>query len=257
MRQSRSRVVVWSVVLHGIAIAALWAVLTGEPQPIQDETSVIAVDLVALAQSAPAAPAGGPAAPEQPDPASVSPPTAARPAPPPPPEPPVERRPTPTVKPEKAPKQPLEKPAPSTPSPPAPAPPAQTPGTAAPSNPAPSTATQTTGSGAAPGQPNPETSAIAKASYARLVLSRLQRAIVYPRRAQRREIEGVVRVEIVLAASGALRKVRLLGSSGSDILDDAALELVRRVAPFPAVPQALSPRGQDVAFTAPIQYRLN
>jgi len=89
------------------------------------------------------------------------------------------------------------------------------------------------------------------------VLTRLQRAIVYPRRAQRREIEGIVRVEIVLAASGALRTVRLVASSGSDILDEAALSLVRRVAPFPAVPRDLSPRGQDVAFLAPIQYRLN
>lgn len=66
-----------------------------------------------------------------------------------------------------------------------------------------------------------------------------------------------MRVEVVLAASGALKTVRLVGTSGSDILDEAALALVRRVAPFPAVPQDLSTRGQDFAFVAPIQYRLN
>lgn len=107
------------------------------------------------------------------------------------------------------------------------------------------------------GRSDANASAVAKASYARLLLTRLQRAIVYPRRAQRRDIEGIVRVEVVLAASGALKTVRLVGTSGSDILDEAALALVRRVAPFPAVPQDLSPRGQDFAFVVPIQYRLN
>ncbi|GAB5503855.1 MAG: hypothetical protein Pyrs2KO_25100 [Pyruvatibacter sp.] len=113
------------------------------------------------------------------------------------------------------------------------------------------------GGGIGTGQSDTNASAIAKASYARLLLTRLQRAIVYPRRAQRRDIQGVVRVEVVLAASGALKTVRLVGTSGSDILDDAAIQLVRRVAPFPAVPRDLSPSGQDFAFVAPIQYRLN
>lgn len=258
VRRSRSRVVMWSILFHAMAIAALWTVLAREPQSIKDETPVIAVDLVALAQSAPAASAG----PIRPTTVPVAQPADSQPVAP---APRVERRPerpapkprvepklvrTPTPKAEVEPKKPEQ---------PAPAAPAQstTSQSSAASSPATSTPQPSAGGGNATGQPSANVSAVAKASYARLLLTRLQRAIVYPRRAQRRDIEGVVRVEVVLAASGALKNVRLVRTSGSDVLDEAAIELVRRVAPFPAVPRDLSPRGQDFAFVAPIQYRLN
>lgn len=262
VRLSRSRVVMWSVFLHGLAIVALWAVLAGKPQQLKDDTPVIAVDLVALAQSAPAAPAvpaasSGPAGPTQHDTPPVAQPVEPQPERPAP-------RPRAEPKPAPAPVAKAEDP-PKTPEPPAPDPDpaasdaAQSSPLQSPAQPDPASAgSQRSALGnAGTGQSDTNASAVAKASYARLLLTRLQRAIVYPRRAQRRDIEGIVRVEVVLAASGALKTVRLVGTSGSDILDEAALALVRRVAPFPAVPQDLSPRGQDFAFVAPIQYRLN
>lgn len=249
VRRSRSRVVMWSVLFHAIAIAALWAVLAGDPPQLKDEAPVIAVDLVALAQSAPAGPSGPPG-PAQPDAPPTAQPVVPQPAVPTPPV--VQRQERPAPKPRAEPK-----PAPA----PAPAPveSAQSSPTQAPAQPNPASAVPqpSAGGGTGTGQSDTNASAIAKASYARLLLTRLQRAIVYPRRAQRRDIQGVVRVEVVLAASGALKTVRLVGTSGSDILDDAAIQLVRRVAPFPAVPRDLSPSGQDFAFVAPIQYRLN
>ncbi len=251
VHRSRSRVVMWSVLFHAIAIAALWAVLAGDPPQLKDETSVIAVDLVALAQSAPAGSSGSPG-PVRPDAPPTSQPVVPQPADPTPPVVRQEERPAP--KPRAEPK-PAPAPAPRVEDiPQSPQPPAQTP---AQPNQASAAPQPSTGGGSGAGQSDANSSAVAKASYARLLLTRLQRAIVYPRRAQRRDIQGVVRVEVVLAASGALKTVRLVGTSGSDILDDAALELVRRVAPFPPVPHDLSPRGQDFAFVAPIQYRLN
>ncbi len=262
VRRSRSRVVMWSVFLHGLAIVALWALLAGDPPQLKDDTPVIAVDLVALAQSAPAAPAvpaasSGPAGPTQPDTPPVAQlvePQPERPAPRPRAEP--KPAPVPVAKaedPPKTPEPPVRDPDPSA-SDAAQSSPPQSPAQPDPASAGP----QRPASGnAGTGNSDANASAVAKASYARLLLTRLQRAIVYPRRAQRRDIEGIVRVEVVLAASGALKTVRLVGTSGSDILDEAALALVRRVAPFPAVPQDLSPRGQDFAFVAPIQYRLN
>ena len=235
----RSRVVIWSLLLHGTAIAALWGVLAGEPEYLEvDDEPVIAIDLVALARSAPPAP--GPVSPPSTVPPAV--PQPQRPAPPP------RAEPTPRAEPRPAPApEPAADAAPEAPVPPAPAPqPAQAP--LQPSG---------GGGGTPASQQTANRSAAVRASYAQLVLSRLQRAIVYPRRAQRREIEGVVTVEMVIAANGALRTARLLETSGSTVLDDAALALVRRVAPFPAVPRDLSPDGQDIAFKAPIQYRLN
>ena len=254
MRRSRARVVMWSVLFHAIAIAALWAVLAGDPPQPEDETPVVVVDLVALAQSAPAGSSGpsGSPGPVRPDPPPTAQPIVPQPAVPTPPV--VQRQERPAPKPRAEPK-PAPAPAPA----PAPVEPAQSSPTQAPAQPNPGSAApqRSAGGGTGSGQSDAGSSAVAKASYAQLLLTRLQRAIVYPRRAQRRDIQGVVRVEVVLAASGTLKTVRLVGTSGSDILDDAALALVRRVAPFPPVPQDLSPRGQDFAFVAPIQYRLN
>lgn len=115
----------------------------------------------------------------------------------------------------------------------------------------------TSGSSTARGGPSGAVQRQMEVSYAQLLLTRLQRAIVYPRRAQRRALEGVVRVEVVLAPSGQLRRVALTASSGHDILDQAALDLVRRVAPFPPVPATLAAGAAGFAFIAPIQYQLN
>ncbi|GAA6157814.1 hypothetical protein NBRC116588_32870 [Pyruvatibacter sp. HU-CL02332] len=251
VRRSRSRVVMWSVLFHAIAIAALWAVLAGDPPQIRDETPIIAVDLVALAQSAPAGPSGPPG-PAQPDAPPTAQPVVPQPAVPTPPV--VQREERPAPKPRAEPK-PAPAPAPA----PAPVESAQPSPTQAPAQPNPGSAApqRSAGGGAGTGQSDANASAVAKASYAQLLLSRLQRAIVYPRRAQRRNVEGDVRIEFVLAASGALRSVKLVATSGSDILDNAALELVRRVSPFPAVPRDLSPSGQDFAFVTTINYRLD
>ena len=50
---------------------------------------------------------------------------------------------------------------------------------------------------------------------------------VYPERARRAGVEGVVGVRIALAADGSVRQVELTQSSGSRLLDDAALTAAR------------------------------
>ena len=50
---------------------------------------------------------------------------------------------------------------------------------------------------------------------------------VYPERARRAGVEGVVGVRIALAADGSVRQVELTQSSGSRLLDEAALTAAR------------------------------
>ena len=50
---------------------------------------------------------------------------------------------------------------------------------------------------------------------------------VYPERARRTGVEGVVGVRIALAADGSVRQVELTQSSGSRLLDEAALAAAR------------------------------
>jgi protein TonB len=69
----------------------------------------------------------------------------------------------------------------------------------------------------------------AKAAY----LARLQAAIgrhkYYPRRSRMRGEEGRVLLQLSIAADGSFSGIRVLQSSGSRRLDEAALSAIRRV----------------------------
>lgn len=90
------------------------------------------------------------------------------------------------------------------------------------------------------------------ANHRAQVLAHLQRFKLYPREAQDREIEGRANVAFTLSASGQVTAVSLAGSSGSPILDQATLAMVRRAQPFPAAPAGSGP----ASFTAVIHYDL-
>ncbi len=64
---------------------------------------------------------------------------------------------------------------------------------------------------------------------------RIQEALVYPRLARRREIEGESEVEFAIAADGGASDIALVRSSGSALLDAAAARAVRDAAPLPPV----------------------
>jgi TonB family protein len=57
----------------------------------------------------------------------------------------------------------------------------------------------------------------------------------YPRLARERGIEGVVHLRFRLNPSGAVEKIEILKSSGSELLDSASIRSVYRAAPMPYV----------------------
>lgn len=61
----------------------------------------------------------------------------------------------------------------------------------------------------------------------------------YPLEAQQLGLAGEVRLMVILAANGQVIALRLLDSSGSAILDEAAKASVRKAAPFPRFDRAL------------------
>lgn len=73
----------------------------------------------------------------------------------------------------------------------------------------------------------------------------------YPYMAIKRRLEGSVSVVCTIDTSGSIVSVSLGSSSGSDILDDAALEAVRAVGSFP------NPTGQTVTVSTPVNFYLN
>lgn len=64
----------------------------------------------------------------------------------------------------------------------------------------------------------------------------------YPPLALAEEIGGTVEVRVAVAAGGQTQEVALAHSSGSEALDDAALDMLRKAAPRTAVPELLRRR---------------
>jgi TonB family protein len=77
---------------------------------------------------------------------------------------------------------------------------------------------------------------------------RINASKYYPASARRSGITGSPRVAFALDENGQVRWVKLVASSGKRILDDAAVETVRRAAPLPYYPKPI---------TVAVRYSLN
>lgn len=76
----------------------------------------------------------------------------------------------------------------------------------------------------------------------------------YPKIAQMRGWQGEVIVELLLDGNGKLKSKKILTSSGYEVLDKQALEMIDKAAPFPSPPEAL--RASSFSITVPIPFKL-
>jgi protein TonB len=92
----------------------------------------------------------------------------------------------------------------------------------------------------------------AVSNYPGKVVARLRRALRYPSEARSRRLNGTVQVQFVVGRSGDVGSVRLAASSGSPVLDKAALATVQRAAPFPPIPEGAG--RSSWTFTVPLAF---
>lgn len=90
--------------------------------------------------------------------------------------------------------------------------------------------------------------------YLARLRERIQQALEYPSAARRRGLTGSVNMEIVIRPDGAIAGVSLLQSSSHPILDQAALDAVRRLQPLP-FPAELPPRTLSVRLPVVFELR--
>ncbi|MDR0662828.1 MAG: energy transducer TonB [Spirochaetaceae bacterium] len=64
------------------------------------------------------------------------------------------------------------------------------------------------------------------------ISSLISQNLLYPQMARRRNIEGVVRLQFVIGKDGSLVSARVDRSSGSSILDKAAVSLIEKICPI-------------------------
>ncbi len=90
---------------------------------------------------------------------------------------------------------------------------------------------------AEPGKSQGKTSKYANAGdYFSVLLVRINQFKHYPESARARHIEGSVSLEFVLSEDGALETVEIIKSSCHGLLDEAALDAIKKASPFPKPP---------------------
>ena len=99
-------------------------------------------------------------------------------------------------------------------------------------------------SGAGPGSSNQvgSTKRLSDSHLAR-VAAHLNRFKKYPNSSRRAKEEGKVGVSFMVFSDGKVDSIQLTKSSGYAELDEEALSMVRRAAPYPKFPNSLSRRG--------------
>lgn len=76
----------------------------------------------------------------------------------------------------------------------------------------------------------------------------------YPARAREASIGGTVEIRVAVAAGGQAQEVELARSSGHELLDDAALEMMKKAVPRATVPDRL--RGHVFVVSLPVVFDL-
>jgi protein TonB len=106
---------------------------------------------------------------------------------------------------------------------------------------------------AAAGLPAAEAAALTRelATAVRAAIARAQR---YPAQARSRGIAGTAVIQVTIGRDGGLWRVELVSSSGSGLLDAAAVAAAQSVGRYPAAPADL--QGASFTFEAGLVYDL-
>ncbi len=77
----------------------------------------------------------------------------------------------------------------------------------------------------------------------------------YPILARQREIQGIVIVSVIIKKNGEVTNHQIIKGSGHDILDQVALNLVKKITLFESIPDELG--KEDIELKLPIAYQLD
>jgi len=76
-------------------------------------------------------------------------------------------------------------------------------------------------------------------NYIRRIQELIERARIYPQLARKRRQEGTVTVQFAIDTKGLPRDITIIRSTGFNLLDSAARDIITKAAPFPHVKGAI------------------
>ena len=91
-------------------------------------------------------------------------------------------------------------------------------------------------------------------SYVGYVCSRINKVKYYPDSARKNNITGKVKLTFAVRDDGELVYVKLITSSGNTLLDNAAIESVKKASPFMRFPESI--KQKEILFNLPITYNI-
>ncbi|HSE06893.1 MAG TPA: energy transducer TonB [Methylomirabilota bacterium] len=106
---------------------------------------------------------------------------------------------------------------------------------------------------AAPGTVGPGAASAEYGPYLRRFRQRVLESLIYPLAARRQGLAGTVELHVWLEPTGRVRDVQVARSSSHGILDDAAVETIRRLGPVP-FPESVPRR--PLLIRIPLVYEL-
>jgi periplasmic protein TonB len=91
--------------------------------------------------------------------------------------------------------------------------------------------------------------------YRQIISAKIKQYEEYPPVAKRRHWEGTTVVQLQLTPEGKVTDISVVEKSGYEILDEAAVHMIRKASPLPLPPEGL--RGRDHTVLVPIKFRLD
>ncbi|MDD5731134.1 MAG: TonB family protein [Candidatus Omnitrophica bacterium] len=102
--------------------------------------------------------------------------------------------------------------------------------------------------------PSAEAASQAMSEYMRKITTRIQDNFVYPWAAKQDQMQGTVILGLRLDSTGALLEIEVKQSSGYNIFDENAVNMVRKLSPYPPFPAELNKK--ELRIDIPIVYKL-
>ena len=95
----------------------------------------------------------------------------------------------------------------------------------------------------------------AKSDYSNLLANAISKYKQYPKLAQVRGWQGIVIVEIEMSPTGAVLSMTIKKSSGYEVLDAEAMQMIQRAMPLPQPPESL--KSKNFTVLVPVSFQLN
>lgn len=76
--------------------------------------------------------------------------------------------------------------------------------------------------------------------YQMRIINKIDQNKSYPEAARSQSLEGKVHIKFIINYDGLVKSVEIIKSSGSQILDNEAIAIIKRCSPFPPIPPELN-----------------